>query len=479
MSNPGKRVLLISPHGHIKRHWFPMALGYLKSNIPARHQVELLDCTLEEMPPDDVRFAEKVQSFQPDVVGISVSSFMLLESLHHLSVVKRILPHICTVMGGPHPSIYGAKVIEHEWVDFVLQGECELSFPLLLDLLGQEDAYDGIPGLIFQRGGAIIQNPIQIQDDLDQIKPPDYHALQLNRYLDAGYNYGGIHEKSAPIWVTRGCPFRCKFCAASMINGHAVRIHSLSYLDHWIDTLRQDFDIRQFAIIDDMFTYNKEFAKSFCRHMIQRKIKGTLDSEIIFTTPNGVHMASIDDELLLLMKQAGWKTITIAPESGSRKILRKMKKGINPDKVPAIIDRIRHAGLYARCFFIMGYPGETREDFGQTLKLIRKCRMDAFDIARFIPFPGTPVFDELVESKQISSEYIPIHNKKFFVPFQTRLNQKTFTNPGFEKMDLFFIHLWEYMLLALRNPRCIRFFVSHYGVMNIFKILFSIRKASG
>ena len=327
------RILLIVPHGNIPDYWFPLGVGYLKSNMPDRYQVKILDCTFNNIKANSPEFQEELKKFAPDFIGVSTASLTYAEGLEVLRVAKSLVQDIVTVMGGPHPTIYTEGVMQNEFVDFLIQGEGELSFPAFLDQFNNERDFSSVSGLVFRKDGAVVRNEVVIEKHIDKIRIPDYQALSLNGYIKRGYNYGGFYGKTAPIWVTRGCPYRCKFCSAPLINGNKIRTHSISYMVKWIDHLYNEFDIRQFSIVDDNFTFNIDYAKQFCREIIRLNETKHYKEKIYFTTPNGIRMQRVDDELLLLMKRAGWEGVTIAPESGSKKTLERMRKNLDPDIV--------------------------------------------------------------------------------------------------------------------------------------------------
>lgn len=472
MAKKGLRILLVSPYGNTPNRFFPLSLGYLKSNAPPQHTIKILDATFDRVPAYSTRFQQILKEFNPDVVGVTVHSVVFEEALYICRVSKAVNPNIITVMGGAHPTTSPDMIMEDEAIDYVFRGESELSFPKFLKQLEGEGDFSGVKGLVYRKDGALIKNDLEREPDLDLIKPPDYQALQLGEHINRGYFYGGAYGRTAPIWVTRGCPYQCQYCSAPLINGRKVRGHSVSYMVNLINDLRDKFNIEQFTIIDDNLTFYLDYAKEFCRKMIELKEKGLLDERIRFTTPNGIRMERIDDELLHLMRQAGWHEVGIAPESGSPKTLKRMQKHIDLDKVPGIVDRIKAAGLFVRGFFILGYPGETKEDIKATIALIRKCRFDGILMGRFVPIPGTPVFDDLVRLGEIPPDYLP-HDFNIARPLQDEKKEGLYIPRSLEGgLNLFRITLVERTLLAIRNPYSIILFIKYNGgIINIIKRL--------
>jgi radical SAM superfamily enzyme YgiQ (UPF0313 family) len=472
MAKKGLRILLVSPYGNTPNRFFPLSLGYLKSNTPQQHTIKILDATFDRMPANSAGFQQILRKFNPDVVGITVHSVVFEEAINICRGSKAVNPNIITVMGGAHPTTSPETVMENQDIDYVFRGESELSFPKFLDQLEGERDFSGVMGLVYRKNRALIKNDMERESDLDSIKLPDYEALQLDEHIKRGYFYGGAYGRTAPIWVTRGCPYQCQYCSAPLINGRKVRVHSVSYMVNLINYLRVRFSIEQFTIIDDNFTFYLDYAKEFCRKIIELKEKGLLDNNIRFTTPNGIRMERIDDELLHLMRQAGWHEVGIAPESGSLKTLKRMKKHINLDKVPGIVDRIKAAGLSVRGFFILGYPGETKEDIKATIALIRKCRFDGILMGRFVPIPGTPVFDELVRLGEITPDYLP-RDFNIARPLQDEKKEGLYIPSSLKGgLNLFRITLTERILLSIKNPYSILLFIKYNGgIINIIKRL--------
>ena len=188
----------------------------------------------------------------------------------------------------------------------------------------------------------------------------------------------------------------------------------MPYLIRFIHSLYDERGIRSFSILDDNFTFDTTYAKDFCRSIIKLGLKN-----VEFCTTNGIRMQRGDKELWSLMKKAGWKIIIIAPESGSIRVLRLMRKGLNPSVVPKIVSQIKKSGLHVTANFIIGFPGETVRDVDKTFALIRKANIDFANIHYFQPLPGTPIYDELVLKKEIPADFIPGNYEKGDAPYVT------------------------------------------------------------
>jgi len=302
--------------------------------------------------------------------------------------------------------------------------------------------------------------------DLDLIKPPDYSFMDLEGYLARGYRLHCPEPRNAPILATRGCPYRCAFCTAPIMNGTLVRKHSIPYLTALIRKLYDGHGIRWFNLVDDNFTFDTVFARAFCEAVIAMKLKGAG-----FGTPNGIRMQKGDPELWRLMKRAGWKSVVIAPESGSPATLARMRKDFDLSVLPRVVREMKEAGLVVQAFFIIGYPGETRADLEMTLKTARDTGFDFFYLNNFTPLPGTPVYDELVAAGEIADGLLP-------AAFSDGV--RTYTPATLKGVNFPLIVLRAYAGLAVRHPlrflRMLKFFNLR---LILIKLLLNIARSLG
>ena len=415
------KIVLIYPRGGDTKQGIPLAFGYLRSNTDeSKYDIKIIDCTLDDIPLPTL--LDRVRQLDPEIVGITSWSFNYPEALILLRVVKQINPNIRTIFGGPHATVFAEKVIKNDEIDFVFRGEAELSFSVFLEEIKKTNPdFSRVRGLVYKNEeGEPIFNEIARIENPDDVKIPDYSAINLERYIERGYRYQNSKARNAPIWVTRGCPYRCAFCAVPIVSGRRIRKHSLEYMIQWLKFLYTKYDIRGFVIIDDNFTFDIEYAKAFCEEVIKLGYK-----DIEFNCPNGIRMQRGNYELWNLMYQAGWSTVVGAPESGSKRGLQSLRKDLDPNEVPSIIREMKRAGLKVNGFFMVGCPGETQEDLGETELLIKECGFNRLSVTNFQPMPGTPIYDELVKQGEIAGDFLP-----------TTFGDRTYTPSTLKDFDL-------------------------------------------
>jgi anaerobic magnesium-protoporphyrin IX monomethyl ester cyclase len=461
------KIALIWPEGYDIKYVLPISFGYLKSNLDKKHEIKILDCSLNKIDSNSEELKKFFLEFKPDIVGVSCWSNTYLEGIKILKIAKEINPNVITVMGGAHVTCYPNEAIKHTEIDFIFIGESEIAFNQFVEEIETKKLkFSKINGLIYKnKAGKIIKNEIKFEENLDKIKLPDYDSINLEEYIKKGYRFNTLHKMNAPIWITRGCPYACKFCSASIQNGRLIRKHSVEYVINWIKHLYYNKNIRQINIIDDNFTFDVSYAKEICKAIIDLNFKN-----LHIGTPNGIRIERTDAELLNLMKSAGWENVIIAPESGSIKTLQNMGKNLNLDILPEKIREIKKIGLKVHGFFIIGYPGETEEDIKKTIELLRKCKLNFFFLNNFQPLPGTPAYEELVKNGEIERGLLPKNYSN---------GERVYTPKGLEKINFPKIVLGEYAYLAISNPLNIPYMFKLINpAMIIQKVLVNVKNMS-
>ncbi len=390
------KVLLVKPN-NLADHIQPsLGLGYLATQIRKDHDVVIYDCIKENTSNEEMK--DVVAKHDPDLIGVQCYTFDTPKVFRMLKIIKEAFPEKITVVGGAHISSIPSESFEqfHPYVDYAFNSESEIGFPKFLSALeSKEKVFDGIEGLIWKnQEGKIVQNPPAFVQDLDALGFPAWDLMPPETYPES--QHGAFYEKFpiAPIMTTRGCPYSCKFCSAPRMSGKQLRHHSVEYIQKHI-TMLYERGVREFHIVDDNFTFDMDYCKSVLRGIIDLKL------DISLATPNGIRMDRLDDEILELMKEAGQYLVTVAIESGSDRILKKMKKATTVEKMRQNVALIKKHGFSVAAFFILGYPGETREEMNATIRLSKELGVIRANFFTYLPLPGTESYNELVASGEI------------------------------------------------------------------------------
>ncbi|MBN2453515.1 MAG: radical SAM protein [Candidatus Omnitrophica bacterium] len=427
------KILLVKPFNRSDHIQPSLGLGYLATALRKRHEVRILDCIKDNLTID--KFLPVLEEYSPDMIGLQCYTFDLpyiREALHAAKMFNRAM---VTVIGGPHPSALPEETLKKEKeLDYLFAGEAEAGLPMLADYIetGRTDL-SGIPGLVFRDGASVRANPKIAADDLDKLGLPSWDLIKPQEYPESQHGAFFKQFPIAPIMVTRGCPYPCTFCAGSIVAGKKIRRRSVDNVLKEIVMLKKDFGIKEFHIIDDNFTMDKEYAKELLRRL------KALDLGMTWAVPNGVRMDTLDDELLRLMKETGLHMISLGIESGSDEVLALMKKGITTAKIREHVGRIDRAGIDMAGFFILGFPGETEETIAQTIDFAAELPLKRANFFTYLPFPGTESYAKLLsggELKDVDWERFYFTNAAYTPPGISRSRLKNLHRLAFAKFYL-------------------------------------------
>jgi radical SAM superfamily enzyme YgiQ (UPF0313 family) len=364
----------------------PMNLVYLATWLHAQsHRPEILD--LEVEPLSDLE--KRLKIARPYLVGITAMTPNIPEA-KRICALSRSLG-IKTVLGGPHPTALPAQTLQDTGCDYVILGEGEKPLGDLLSRIKENRSIDDIKGIAFLRNGVPVVNERPLLLDLDRLPIPDRRLLKLNLY--SGVVTPGILDKAATLFTTRGCPYHCTFCASKVINQQRLRSRSMDKIFEEIDDI-VSLGFNHITVDDDTFTLNSQRVKEFCTYLISKypQVSWNCDSRV----------DTINEELLVLMKDSHCKKIAFGVESGSPRILNSINKDINIEQVKYAFRLTKKYKILTQAFFMLGYPEETPEDIKATERLIREIEPDYLFLSMVVPYPGTAIYDYMLKKGLLS-----------------------------------------------------------------------------
>jgi anaerobic magnesium-protoporphyrin IX monomethyl ester cyclase len=116
--------------------------------------------------------------------------------------------------------------------------------------------------------------------------------------------------------------------------------------------------------------------------------------DLLWSTPNGIAVYALDDELLHKMKASGCYSLFFAVESADPDVLKNiMHKPVNVAKIPPLVKTARSLGIEVHGLFVIGLPGETREQIQRTIDFAENTGFDYVTFSIATPYPGTRMFD--------------------------------------------------------------------------------------
>ena len=218
--------------------------------------------------------------------------------------------------------------------------------------------------------------------------------------LGEGYR-AGIYSGGCPTAMlsSRGCPYRCTFCLwPDVLYGHKFRARSAENVVDEIEEAVRVYGHDEIYFDDDTFSIDHQRVMDICRLIMERG----LEKEVEWIAQRRGDM--VDREMLEAMKAANCGYILFGVESGSPRMLKKMKKGITLDQVRHAFQLTRDVGIKTQAFFLFGMPGETQETIQETIDFAKELNASSTQFAVAIPHPGTALYKECKDNGWLTSE---------------------------------------------------------------------------
>jgi radical SAM superfamily enzyme YgiQ (UPF0313 family) len=391
------KILLIAPPksgmDYLQGHP-PVGLGYIATVLrKIGHTVDIQDSIINGWGLKDV--SDYIGRTGPDIVGVTVFSSALSNTYEILDGVKRNNPKIITIVGGPHPTAAPAHTLKYlSNADFAFQGEAEIPLEHFDRALKGQIKISDVPGLIWREAGSVRFNEIVEHKHLEDFGFPAWDLIDPRRYFKCAV----IGDKATAIYASRGCPFGCKFCVKL---GRKLRHRTLDNIWQEISYLKENYGIERFHLGDEGFPINIGFVKEFCRYMIAKKAK------FRFEAARGVRLNALDEEMLSLMKEAGFgKFFAVGIESSVARVRELMDKQLSQEELTSGLALLNKYGFRPDGNFILGYPGETKDEMLQTIDwAVKSKHLWGASFTPFIPLPGAPVVDELIAKGKFPEDF--------------------------------------------------------------------------
>jgi len=355
----------------------------------AGHEVSMFD-QANPQTPDEV-IVERIRHERPALVGLS---FLSTTSYPYAKILARQIraaaPLVKIAFGGVFASLNPQLVkLQVPEIDFVCRGDGE---QLILDLVERLDDPGSVAGVTWQeKDGSLRHNPNRVLErNLDQWPFPDRESLPLDFVESMPLDVPAVLslERFTTMQTSRGCPWPCVFCDIPVFNEGKWRSRSPEHVIAEFKQLRED-GYGAVYFVDDHFLLQPKRIQAICKGIndngieIQWGCEGRVDSTCM--------------ELFPAMAKAHCRTLMFGMESGSQKILDRLKKEQTLEEVETAVNKAKDAGIeIVHGFFVVGNPDETEEDMRQTFRFASKLRIDTFGFNRLCVYRGTPLWQEYV-----------------------------------------------------------------------------------
>jgi anaerobic magnesium-protoporphyrin IX monomethyl ester cyclase len=271
-------------------------------------------------------------------------------------------------------------------VDYVVRGEGEETLRELLVCLDRNEKPGSVAGVAYKEGEqTILTANRNVIKDLDSLPLPAWDLLDVEPYRKLWVKHHGYF--SLNIATTRGCPFKCNWCAKP-IYGNRYNSRSPEKVVDEIDFLVSTFKPDHFWMCDDIFGLKPGWIQSF-GHEIQKRnltIKYKIQSRVDLL---------LEDDTIESLAQSGAETIWVGAESGSQAILDAMDKGTTIKQIYEATHLLKKNNIRVAFFLQFGYLGETRSDIDSTIKMVLDLMPDEIGISVSYPLPGTKFYEKV------------------------------------------------------------------------------------
>ncbi|MEK7487330.1 MAG: radical SAM protein [Planctomycetota bacterium] len=395
----------------------PIGPAYVAASLRvAGYEVSFVDAVgeaLEQFTPlpyglllHGLSFEQITARIPPDcrAIGISIQfSFEFPQCRELTWAIRKQFPNAFLFAGGEHATALPEETLRTTALDAIVLGEGEIKAVELLRVAFQPNDirdFGTVAGICWKdSGGQIHRNSEGLRvSEIGQLPKPAWDLLPLEQYLSRHLGFGVARGRNMPVLASRGCPYQCTFCSSPLMWTTTWTARDVDDLLDEMEGWIQQYQIDNFDFYDLTAIIQKKWIVEFCEKIQERGLKFT------WQLPSGTRTEAIDEEVARLLYQSGCRNLSYAPESGSPRILKRIKKKIHPETMLRSLRGCVRQGLNVKTNIILGFPGESWSDIAHSYWFILKLAMvGAQDLAVwcFAPYPGSELFQELVAQGKI------------------------------------------------------------------------------
>jgi radical SAM superfamily enzyme YgiQ (UPF0313 family) len=372
----------------------PLELLAISRYFDSSYNITIIDGELNS------NYEKEIAERSKNALCIGISSMtgcQIHQALKAAYAARRSNPQIKVIWGGWHPSVEPKQTISHPLVDIIVKGQGDVVFKEIVDALVDEKDLSTINGITLQRDGEIIDNPQNPLCDISKFPRLPFHLLDLEKYV----RHSRMGLRNLHYYSSQGCPFKCTFCADSMVNKRRWVANSPEQFISDISYLKERFDIDSCTVVDSNFFINIKRVREICKLLIDKRLG------VNFGNLNGraSQLKKVSRDDWELFNAAGFKEIFIGAESALQESLDFIQKGIAAEDILTVAEAIKDLDIRMTFSFMMGLPRD--EQFITTKKHLHKELNSAIALTDkiftinanstawyfiYTPYPGTPLF---------------------------------------------------------------------------------------
>lgn len=350
----------------------PLALEIVAAGIP-HHDVRILDMRIEP------NLQKELEDFEPDIVGTTSYTPGVYQAQNVLKSVKYYNPDILTVIGGHHATVM-PEDFNKEYVNVIVIGEGEVTFKELVDAHEKGEDFENIDGIaIPQNGELVFTQKRELIPNLDDMPLPARHLVENYR----GQYFRQTWRPVASLMTSRGCPYRCTFCALWKVAGGKYRTHSPEFV---VDKIA-NIEGKYIELTDDNALHDVKRAERIYELIKERGIQKTYK---LFARANTVVKRP---DIIEKWKEIGMKLILIGFESFRDSELKKINKATTVRTNNEAIRILHKNDVEIASYFIVD-SNYDKEDFDALAEYVERMHLTQPFFTVLTPFPGTELYQE-------------------------------------------------------------------------------------
>lgn len=385
-----------------KRPYPPLGTIYAASHMrDLGYEVSFFDANLMESPQEVVRALEKSNSkyFVIYDDGFNYLTKMCLTNMRHAAyeMAQAAKKLGCTVLVSSSDSTDHFEAYLNNGVDYVMLGEAELTLQELIEHLEEEKGVADVKGIAYKENGGDLRKNLKrpVIKDLDILPQPAWDLIDVTPYRKI-WESDGV-PFSLNIATTRGCPYKCNWCAKP-IYGNRYNSRSPKRVVDEIEWLSNTHGVNSFWMCDDIFGLKPGWVQGFRDELQKRRLN------IKYKIQSRVDLLLKEDNIDALV-ESGLHEAWVGAESGSQKILDAMDKGTQVEQIYEATRILKKKGVRVAFFLQFGYLGEEREDIDLTLKMLTDLLPDDIGVSVSYPLPGTKFYEKVKEELKSKSNW--------------------------------------------------------------------------
>ena len=442
----------------IRQPYAPLGTLYAASLMRENgFDVSLFDVMFSKHPEEIIA---ALNEQQPDFFVIYDDGFnyltkMCLTNMREAAfkMIKLAKERGCIVIVSSSDSTDQYEQYLNEGADFILIGEAEYTLLELVQSINQkQNNYSTIQGLAFKDNNAIIKTYRRtVIKELDALPLPAWDLLDIEPYKQSWLENAGYFSMN--IGTTRGCPFKCNWCAKP-IYGNRYNSRSPENVIKELRMLKEKYQFDHIWFCDDIFGLKpgwvNEMADLAEKEKLHFRFKIQSRADLL-----------LKESYVTALARAGCENVWIGAESGSQKILDAMDKGITVQQIYKAVKLLREHGINPSFFIQFGYPGETKEDIKLTIKMINELLPYEIGISVSYPLPGTMFYEKVklqlkekanwTDSDEMALMFMNTYQPQFYKQLHTYVHKSYRKHLAFQNIIQLFKHPFKVKLFTIKK----------------------------